>query len=195
MRRHTALLLMCCLMGSVGLAAAWPDAAEGVVIAFQASDLPDALPGEDRWSYTYLVTDADIPAGAAFEVLFDPALYGRLDDPPAGVNTDWDVIVLQPDDAIPDAGRYSALALVEGASVADAFIVGFTWLGGAGTVPGAQPFEVLQLDDLGNVVGLLEAGDTTPAPFAVPLPGTLALVSTAAAGLILRRRSSASALR
>jgi len=76
-------------------------------------------------------------------------------------------------------GRYSALALVNGASLADPFPLSFVWLGGPGTTPGVQPFEINEFDAQGNFIRTVESGVTT----AVPLPGTLVLTAIGLAGL------------
>ena len=73
----------------------------------------------------------------------------------------------QPDTAIPDDGAYDALALQDGASLADSFVVSFVWLGSG--VPGSQFFEVYDPD-----FNTIESGETAP----VPEPATILLVGS-----------------
>ena len=118
-----------------------PAPAAGAEISFEVIDL-DGGTGE-LWSYRYRVADIVFTENLAFEVLFDPALYGDLDPQPV---SGWDVLVLQPDLLIPDDGLYSAMAVGEiaPAELASAvFPVTFMWLGTPGTVPGAQPFRIV----------------------------------------------------
>jgi hypothetical protein len=182
--------LRAALFGLLLTLATLPGLAEGVTITFEATDLADVIGGEDLWRYTYRVSDFDPRQDVAFETLFDPALHSGLEDPPPAVSVDWDVITLPPDPALPDDGRYSALALVDGADLALQFPVTFVWLGGAGTAPGSQPFEIVQFDEVGNFIATLETGDTTPfvPPTPVSAPATLALAAVGLAGLLLARR-------
>ena len=103
----------------------------------------------------------------------------------------WEILAFQPDSNIPDAGRYSALALSSGASLAGPFTIEFVWLGAPGT-PGAQPFELNEFDDQGDFVRTLIPNGRTRAsgqPTPIPEPGTLLLVSLGLMGLIwLRKR-------
>jgi hypothetical protein len=168
-----------------------PEAAQAIVVTYEAIDLTDTTPGEDLWRYVYAVSDFSPAADIAVETLFDPTLYGSLQDPAPGV-TGWDILTLQPDANLPDVGRYSALALSTGASLAEPFELTFAWLGGPGTAPGSQPFEVNSFDTQGGFLDTLATGLTTPAtPSAVPFPGTLVLLVTGLLGIrLLRPRSN-----
>lgn len=170
-----------------------PRPAHATAISFEAADLADITAGEDLWRYRFLVSEFTFPENVAFEILFDPALYRDLDDPPASVNADWDILSVQPDPGVPDPGRYSALALMGGASLADSFTLGFVWLGAPGTMPGAQTFEINEFDAQANFIRTLEVGRTTPvAPIeAVPEPGSLILTVTGLAVLACRRKRPA----
>jgi hypothetical protein len=165
--------------------------AAAVTITFQTTDLADATAGEDLWSYTYFVDDFGHGVDVAFETLFAVDRYQALQDPPPAVNADWSLLTLQPDPGIPDPGRYSALALVSEPSLVDPFTLTFVWLGGAGTQPGSQPFEIVQFDALGNFVATLEVGQTRPAgpTQSVPGPGTLTLLLTGILGVAALTRA------
>jgi PEP-CTERM motif-containing protein len=117
-----------------------------------------------------------------FSILFSPDLYRALENPPPPV-TDWDILTLQPDSALPVDGLYDALALVDNASLTHPFTVSFEWLGGTGTTPGAQPFAITEFEAQGNFLRPVETGQTqTPAP--VPEPGTFVLPSMGLVGLL-----------
>jgi len=162
-----------------------PVPAEATTILFAATDLPDTTPGEDLWQYTYHVSNVIFQTNVGFSLSFDRTLYRNLEEPPPVVNADWQTQVFQPDLALPADGLYDALALVDGASLADPFPVRFLWLGGRGTTPGAQPFEVDAFDAQGTLIRTIETGSTTaPGQMASVLePGTLFLLSTGLLGI------------
>jgi hypothetical protein len=168
-----------------------PDAAHAIVITFEATDLADTTPGDDLWRYVYTITDFSPVPDVAVETLFGHTLYRDLQDPAPGVGG-WDILTLQPDSNLPDVGRYSALALSAGVSLAEPFDLTFVWLGGPGTAPGSQPFELNAFDAQSGVLAPLATGCTTPAaPQAVGLPGTLVLTLSGLLGLgLLRSRSN-----
>jgi hypothetical protein len=158
-----------------------------VTILFEATDLAAPGPGGgDLWHYTYHVTGFTPQAHVAFEILFDPTFYSDLQDPPPAV-PDWDILTLQPDPNLPAPGRYSALALRDGASLTGPFAIEFVWLGVPGTTPGAQPFELNAFDAQGNFLNTLGSGRTQAT--AVPEPGTVILFVTGVVGIAhLKRR-------
>jgi len=185
-------ILVAWLVAALLCMAPVPDAAYAIVITFEATDLANTTPGEDLWRYVYTITDFSPAQDVAVETLFDHTLYRDLEDPAPGV-AGWDILTLQPDSNLPDVGRYSALALSTGASLVEPFELTFVWLGGPGTAPGGQPFEVNAFDTQGGFLATLATGFTTPAtPHAnVALPGTLLLTLTGVVGLgLLRPRSN-----
>lgn len=131
--------------------------ASATTIAYTATDLPDAVPGEDLWEYAYTVSGRTFAAGEGFSVFFDYTQYTLLESPPPAVSADWDIISLQPDVLLPDDGFYDALALVSAPSLTTAFTVSFVWLG-TGT-PGAQPFDIYN-----PAFQTIESGVTVPEP-------------------------------
>jgi hypothetical protein len=107
--------------------------------------------------------------------LSDGFLAGDIKNTPPP-NADWDTLALQPDPGLPADGLYDALALVNNASLADAFVVDFIWRG-TGT-PGTQRFEIFD-----DTFAVIDEGGTIPAggPTPIPEPTTLALVLSGAA--------------
>ena len=151
-------------------------------IEYESVDLPDATPGSDLWHYNYYVSGFTFAVDQGFTIIFDRGQSVDLQSPPP-VNLDWDVLTLQPDPALPDNGAYDAFALVNGASLADPFSVSFTYIG-SGT-PGSQPFVVSQFAPNGDLVDVLETGNTIPR---VPEPASLLLMAGAAGALLVRKR-------
>ena len=140
-------------------------------ISYQASNLSDTTPGEDLWQYSYSLSGYSFNQNYGFTILFDYLLYSNLEDPPPFVNSEWDLLVFQPDLSLTAGGVYDALALVDSASLADAFTVSFVWLG-SGT-PGFQPFQVYNPD-----FETIESGRTTSGAAAIPEPATLLLLGS-----------------
>lgn len=161
--------------------------AHAISIDFQATDLTDAVAGEDLWQYTYTVSDHTFAADTGFTIYFDYALYGAIDPFPTSPNADWDVLTWDPDPGIPDDGAFDAYAWNDNASLADPFTVSFVWMG-AGT-PGAQFFDVYD----GFTFDILDSGTSVASQVApIPEPATLLLLGTGLVGLAgYRKRRSA----
>lgn len=172
----------------VALGLLQPSTAAATVIRFQATDLVDVVAGQDLWIYEYFVSDRVFSVDQGFVILFAPLLYANLRNqvpaPGPAVGVDWDVIVFQPDSTLPANGAYDALALVNGASLSQPFSVDFTWLGGPGSNPGSQRFEVYELD--GDTPVTFDSGQTSP----IPEPSTLLLMGSGMALALKRRRGS-----
>ncbi|CAG0973937.1 hypothetical protein MYXO_01456 [Myxococcaceae bacterium] len=146
-------------------------------VEYRTIDLPDPG-GDDLWRAEYFVSGRLFVEGEGLSILFDETSFGALGDPPAA-GADWDVMVLQPDPLLPDAGRYDARALRDSPSLASVFAVSFVWRGPG--PPASQPFEIY-----GPSFETLETGETSP----VPEPGAFALVAVGCGGLgaAMRRR-------
>ena len=170
-----------CAIGLCLIVLAFPGSAQATTIQFTATDLNDALgPGGDLWQYSYVVSGFTFPMNDDFGIFFSPSLYRDLENPPPPV-TDWDILTLQPDPALPADGLYDAFAMVDNASLTNPFTVSFVWLGGSGTTPGSQPFTITEFDAQGNVLRVVETGQTTSA---VPEPGTFVFLVTGLVGLL-----------
>lgn len=134
-------------------------------IIYNAVDLQDTKPGEDLWQYNYTVKNHSFVINNGFSIFFDPTSYRNLQSPAPTVNSDWDILVFQPDNSLPDNGIYDALALVDNASLLDKFTINFIWSGTG--KPEAQAFEIH--DDAFNVIASGNTVSTVPLPAAFPL--------------------------
>lgn len=140
-------------------------------IEFQVINLGS---GMDR--YVYTITGFTLNQHQEIDIQFDATMFSGLTNGQAG--SDFNVVLLQPNNPMGAPGHYSAVAQVNSASLSGPFTVDFTFLG-AGT-PGAQPFAINQLDNNDqNITSVIATGTTMP--LAVPEPATL---SMAAAGLM-----------
>ncbi len=108
------------------------------------TDLPDTVPGIDRWqvAYTLDLGGSTFSSNQGFTIYFSSGLYSNLNttSSPSG----WDVLTLQPETIlIALDGLLDALALVDNPSVSTPFVVEFDWL--ASGSPKSQLFELYSL--------------------------------------------------
>lgn len=166
--RTRSLLKSAVLCMMLGLSSS---AAFAITVEYTALDLPDAMPGVDRWQYAYTVRDGGFVPFGGLSLFYSPARYAGLAVSTEPVAGDWMIPVLVVD---PDAGlaadgvvTLTALTAVDTAS----FVVDFDWLGTGS--PAAQGFE--QFDDFFTTV--VSGQSTATGSFVdVPAPGTLALL-------------------
>ncbi|HLJ17643.1 MAG TPA: PEP-CTERM sorting domain-containing protein [Bryobacteraceae bacterium] len=147
----------------------------------------NVTPGQDLWQYNYFVSGTTFAVNEDFTIFFDYHNFSNLQNPQPTVSSDWNVIDLQPDLNLPDNGAYDALALVDNPSLTTTFQVQFDWLG-SGT-PGSQPFSINQFDSAGNLVAVVETGNTVPVTSTVPEPGAGLLFIAGIGALLLLRRA------
>ena len=153
------------LLGGVAAAALLMTVeSQAATIQFTASDLADTTAGEDLWQYAYTVTGT-FAASTGFEILFDPTLFGALQEPGLGVQG-WLTTVIQPSTVLPAEGLLTATVDAPDPAVSPAgpFLLNVVWLGNG--APGAQAFH--EFDDAFNTTS---SGNTTPVP--VPAAGLL----------------------
>lgn len=171
-------------VGLVTLAASAAWAAPTVI--FVATDLADTTATEDLWRYEYSIT-GPVDAFGAVNLLFSPASYANLVSQTA--DTNLSLLDVQP---VTGADGIVFVTPINGLLATDtaALSVDFVWLGGLGSAPGAQAFEVV--DGNGNFVETgvtrLQSGGTVPEPSALLLTAAamLALLAVSAR----RKRSS-----
>lgn len=132
------------------------------------------------WEYTYTVSGYTFGDGEGFRIFFDYLAYGSFPLTPTSPNVDWDVLAIDPDVPLLGDGVYDAFALIGAPSLADPFIVQFTWLGPG--LPGTQIFEIY---DANFSTIASESGMTSP----IPEPATLLLLSSGLAGIVATKRS------
>lgn len=160
-------------------------AAHATSIGYTATSL-----GATQWRYDYTLSNTTLSVPIEeFTLFFSAGLYANLRD--ASPVPGWDLLLVQPDPAIPASGYLDALALAGGiapGATAAGFSLTFDYLG-AGS-PGAQPFSIL--DPVSFIE--LEAGVTQPT--AMPLPSTpwLLLAGVLAMACLRRRQLGAAAL-
>jgi hypothetical protein len=142
-------------------------------------------------TYQYVVSGFDFRANQpclgntalacsdALDIQFDPALFGQLSNGMAPAS--FNLLLFQPNNPPQAHGDYSALAIVDHASLTGKFSVDFT-LTGPGT-PGSQLFSINQfVDSNGAFEGLVTSGFTTAPVSGVPEPASFSLC---AAGFII----------
>lgn len=155
-----------------------------ITVNYTALDLPDPVPGTDRWQYAYTINAGGFVPFGGLNLLFDPALYAGLAVTGEPDATDWMTpsLVIDPDPLLPADGLVTLTALnaVDSAS----FIVEFDWFG-AGT-PGAQAFEVF--DDFLTPVS---SGQTLAAGSVIDVPEPSALLLLSGGVLAVTRRCRA----
>ena len=126
--------------------------------------------GGGIWTNNYRVTAAgDEPQIKEFSIFFDPQSYSNISL--AGIPTNWDGVIIQPDTSIPSDGFFDALAL-SGGSNSGAAINGFSisFLFNGLTVPGSQRFEVV---DPATFATLATGFTTTDSGVILPNPGPI----------------------
>lgn len=160
-------------------------AAHATSIGYTATSL-----GGTQWRYDYTVSNTTLAVPIAeFTLFFSVGQHAMLHD--ISMTPGWDVLLVQPDPAIPASGYLDALALAGGihpGATATGFSVTFDYLG-AGS-PSAQQFSIL--DPISFIE--LETGITQAAAVALPSTPWLLLAGVLAAACLRRRQLACAAL-
>lgn len=148
--------------------------ANATVVTFDLTDL-----GSDSFEYTYTIENDTLPESIEWlTIWFDESLYGNLSTTsPTSITDNWNEIIL-PSTGFEIPLGYDAQALSDGITAGQTvtgFSVTFDWLGGQGTLPGPQQFEIINPSDSQTI----DSGQT------IPEPTTLLLF--ALSGLLLRK--------
>lgn len=123
-------------------------------IQFESSPI-----GQNAFRITYSVSDITFLANQELDIRFDPQLYGTMSNgvAPAG----FDLLLLQPNNPLGAFGDFSALALTDLPALSGVFSVDVIVLAGR---PGAQPFEIHQLNQQGVIESTVSRGTTVVVP-------------------------------
>lgn len=161
-----------------------PRPAQAGIIEYEATDLADAVVGQDLWQYRYFLSGFIFNTDQGFTI-YASSLYQQLSTPGAP-NADWEdpPLVVQPDPVLASDGFLDGLALVNGASLADAFVLNFLWLGGPAQ-PGSQPYELYELNSQGQLT--VVGRGQTQARGSVPEPAALFLLAMGLTRVAMRR--------
>lgn len=186
------VLIRTWVLSSLAILLSFPAGASTLVFNYDVISL-----GGQQYQYNYSVyNNGSLGAGVPvqiFDIDFDPALYSALSvATPDPLALQWNETFLTPVGSGPADFDVEAANGNNGIAVGttvSGFAVDFTWLGGVGSQPGSQQFEI---DD--ENFALLQTGDTVPDTVQIapePSAFSLLLVGTGVAMGILRRRSAA----
>lgn len=157
-----------------------PDTRAEIRIFYRADDLADAIAGEDLWRYSYTVTGRTFAAFEGFKVYFPTQFFSVVDI--SAIADGWDAVLFVPDEQLPDQA-FLAQALADSAPP-QLFAVEFLWLGGQGSMPGSQRYELFDADF--NV--LVPPGTLGTLLIPEPRSGLLLLAGLALLAAMLMRR-------
>ena len=136
--------------------------------------------GPRTFRYTYHLSGFALQVNQELDIHFDPLLYGTLSNGVA--SSDFDLILLQPNNPPGFPGDYSALALVNNPSMAGPFSVDFVYLG-LGQPSAPQAYSINQFSENHNFLGIVASG-----VIGVPEPASVWLVGLGVLLLLLARR-------
>jgi len=162
-------------------------------ITFVTQLVTPGPPGAAVWENDYTISGFNFVQNRSLQLLFDAATYESLMNGVASPANDWDLLVLPPDPAIPAAGVYDMMALVDGPSFSGPFSVQYTLLSNAaGGPPTSQGFQVVQYDSDGLAGPPLESGTAASVAIPEPAAGWIAIAGLSALLARAARRRIAS---
>src|ERR1035441_5795594 len=127
-------------------------------VGYQVSGL-----GGNVYRYEFFPSNLNLLTYQELDIQFDPTFFGSLFNGVA--DSDFRLLLLQPNNPPGAVGDYSALALVDSPSLAGPFSVDVRWLGSG--VPGGLPYLLHQFDGSGQNLGTISSGSLvveTPEP-------------------------------
>jgi hypothetical protein len=149
----------------------------GGTISFSATDQ-----GSGVFRYEFKPQGLILAKHQEIDIQFDPTLFGNLFNGVA--DSDFRLVLLQPDNPSGAAGDYSALALVDNPSMTGPFSVDVTWLGTG--QPGDLPFVIHQFDATGqHIIGTITS---VPEPASWLLTGAGLIIGFYFSRTVQRRR-------
>lgn len=149
-------------------------------VQYQLSDL-----GGNVFRYEIFPSNMGLLKYQELDIRFDPTLFGSLFNGVA--DSDFLLLLLQPNNPPGAFGDYSALALVDNPSLAGPFSVDVQWLGAG--VPGGLPFFIHQFDPSGSsIVKTIGEGSVESPEPASWLLGGMGLVIGGVLRTVRRRR-------
>jgi len=158
-RRAFSLLAALVAMLLVGL----PQVRGQGTLRYTLADLPDNVPGDDLWEYSYVFDGFNFQANQGFSIYFDPTLFKDLQNPRPTASPQWNMLAVQRDVVLNQPGYLDGQALVNGPTFPGPFQVAFVWLGLG--VPAAQPFDIYD----SNFQTLFSGSSVVPEPSSVML--------------------------
>ena len=124
--------------------------------------------GGNSFHYDYEISGMTFLTDEQIDIIFDGSLYGTLSNATAG--TGFSVFLLPTNNPPGTSGDYLAEALVDNPPLTGPFGVDFVFTGTG--EPGPQPFAIYQLDQDGNIIGVVQSGVTEEQSASVPEPVT-----------------------
>jgi len=152
-------------------------------ITFTTSLVTPGAPGTAIWEYDYTLTGFSFVTNEDLQILFDPTLFGTLQNGIAMPAGDWDLQTFQPDPGLPDNGVYDLLALVDHPSFTGPFSIQFTLLGDV--PPVSQSWKVVQLDSNFAPGPVLDSGTANSSDLPEPAAAWLGIAGLSV--LVARR--------
>jgi hypothetical protein len=127
-------------------------------VGYQVSGL-----GGNAYRYEFFPSNLNLLIDQELDIQFDPTFFGSLFNGVA--DSDFRLLLLQPNNPPGAVGDYTALALVDNPSLAGPFSVDVRWFGSG--VPGGLPYLLHQFDASGQNLGTIGSGSLvveTPEP-------------------------------
>lgn len=138
----TAASLMCAAVLALGASSVGAE----IQIAYLTDDLPDAIPGQDLWRYTYTVSGQAFTQSYGFNIYYPWQTFDMV-ALVASPQTAWSPVdVLGPQRTLDQPGLLSASAADNLPAQPWIFVVDVVWLSMDAGVPGSQAYDLFDTD-------------------------------------------------